>query len=1045
MAPIDAGTIYSEVRLTLDKIKGDITKVETALDKFGKVNKQQSEKTTKTWKDGFGQINLAGVAAFAGISIAVKETVKTFATFEQSLANVKSVAQATDDEFLKIEKAALEAGETTRFKATEAADAMYYLASAGFDATQSVDALNGVLLLAGSTGSDLAQTAETVASTISQFNLEAEDAGRIANVFTAAITNSQATMDKLSVSLRYVGPVASSMNKSIEETTGLLQILYNNGFEASQAGTALRSALADLSNAASPANKRLKELGVSFDEVNPQTNSFADIIEVLNEKVTDGSDIMQIFGDRAGPALIKLIGAGREEVEKYTEAITGTNAAAEAYAIQNDTLQGSIDFLLSAVESAQIKFTKEFAPAIRGVIDFITGLVKVVSSIPGPLKVMIGIMTAAIPVVIGLMQAVKILSTTFTTTTGVIGAVVTVIALMAAFVIAMNDAKDAAGELADTLEDQRLETNKIVKEFNELNAKTSLNADEKYRLIELEGKLKSRLGETSLALDNETGKFKLNTDALKEYNEEQARAVVEARKAQLAVEERDVLFSEARLLRAKEAMGKLTEAERERLEVLKRSREINFNLLGFEELQAGLDYNKFLAEAYKKQADAQNDLKKAVDELAIAEQTLNDIQNPEQAAARAKAIEDARKAREDQIKKEQEAAERERAALKAYEEALNEITGIIDDEKGEYIKLLETLSRLEKMRFKSSNDEKKRLEAISIIRKKIAEEDKKQNKDAIKIQEDYQNKLDELRDKAQNTIELQRKNAREAVKASEATDTAKKNAIDAINAYYDALRDKTAQEEFEANNQKMLKSIEDGFFSLGGSITGLFSAIADARLRQIDAQLKAELEAAGVAEKSAVEVAQTELIEARKSGNAELILEKEKALKKAQIEEEFERKKANIRYQSEMAIWQITLAQTLAEAARAIVQAVASAPFPFNLPAIGFATVTGGLQTAAVAASKPEKPVFDSGGIVLPKGGNTGTDITVSRNGAAEIMFNAGEEGRPFARQMAGLIVQEMIKSGIPIQVTVQNQIDAIRLTEIITRVQNNGVVRVKT
>ena len=978
MAPIDAGTIYSEIRLALDKIKGDITKVETILDKFGNTNKQQSEKTTKTWKDGFGKISLAGVAAFAGISIAVKETVKTFATFEQSLANVKSVAQATDDEFLKIEKAALEAGETTRFKATEAADAMYYLASAGFDATQSVDALNGVLLLAGSTGSDLAQTAETVASTISQFNLEAEDAGRIANVFTAAITNSQATMDKLAVSLRYVGPVASSMNKTIEETTGLLQILYNNGFEASQAGTALRSALADLSNAASPANKRLKELGVSFDEVNPQTNSFADIIEVLNEKVTDGSDIMQIFGDRAGPALIKLIGAGREEVEKYTEAITGTNAAAEAYAIQNDTLQGSIDFLLSAVESAQIKFTKEFAPAIRGVIDFITGLVKAISSLPGPLKIMIGIMIAAIPVVIGVMQAVKLLSTVFTTQTGVIGIVVTAIAALIAGLVALQQEMDTVNKLADATEDL-VEVSEDLRAINEeLREKTDELTESERNLLEVrkdiaEQNVKGALAAEVVALKNAIQSRKDLNDALDE-NLKLQKDIQDKRVDGFNVDSR---FRE---LEAKAIYDS------------------GLSIRGA--FESELEYLGRISKGYRDGSETRSRYTKEIDkgiesQARLVNEGIISI---------------------DQI------------------QALDKDIALLVSTKAEELKLNKETTASTKKQTEANDRYNK-------SKNRTVDENKKVNETL----ENYKQKLEDLRANAQQAIELERQRAIEAVKASEADIASKNAAIDAINEYYDALRDKTAQEEFEANNQKMFKSIEDGFFNLGGSITGLFSAIADARLRQIDAQLKAELEAAGVAEKSAVEVAQTELVEARKSGNAELILEKEKALKRAQIEEEFERKKANIRYQSEMAIWQITLAQTLAEAARAIVQAVASAPFPFNLPAIGFATVTGGLQTAAVAASKPEKPVFDSGGIVLPKGGNTGTDITVARNGAAEVMFNAGEEGRPFARQMAGLIVQEMIKSGIPIQVTVQNQIDAVRLTEIITRVQNNGVVRVKT
>jgi len=454
--PVDAGTIYSEVRIALDKLKQDIAKVEANLDKFGKKNAKHSTDVENNWTKSFKAMSLAGVAAAAAITIAIKKAVTTFATFEQALANVRSVAQATPKEFKEIEKAAIEAGETTRFTATQSAEAMYSLASAGYTAQQSMEALNGVLLLAGATQSDLAMTARTVTSAIAQFNLEAADAEQVANIFAAAINNSKATMEKLSVSMRYVGPVASSMNKSLEETTGLLQILYDNGFVASQAGTALRGVLADLSNEMSPAVKRLKQLGVAYDQVNPRTNSYADILEVLSENQEVANRAMEIFGDRAGPAMIKLIQGGREEIEKYTEAVTGTNAAAEAYAIQNDTLQGNLDFLKSAVESLQIKFVQEFAPAIRAVVDILTGFIKVIASAPGPIKIMLGILAGAIPIILGISGAIKLLglSVTFSVphVTALVAGIGLLIGVVAGLAGAIGNAVQEAEDLKDALD-----------------------------------------------------------------------------------------------------------------------------------------------------------------------------------------------------------------------------------------------------------------------------------------------------------------------------------------------------------------------------------------------------------------------------------------------------------------------------------------------------------------------------------------------------------------------------------------------------------------
>jgi len=383
---VDAGSIYSEIRIALDKLQSDILKANTAFDKFGTSNTKQAQKVKNTWSKSFQGMSLASTVAIGAMTLAFKKAISTFANTEQSLANVRAVTGATAEEFEILKNSAEEAGRTTRFTAGQSADALYYLGSAGFTATQSVEALNGVLTLAGATGSNLASTSESVASSISAFNLEASDASKVANVFAAAIGNSQATMNKLSTSMRYVAPVASAFNQSIEGTVGLLQILYNNGFEASQAGTALRSALSDLANASSPANAKLQELGVSFEEINPQTHSFAEIFGVLNEKVTDASDVMAIFGDRAGPAMIKLIEAGEQKINQYTEAVTGTNSAMEQYNIQNDTLAGSMDMFKSALEGTSNSLVEQLAPILRTVFDFLSLILNTITKMPTFLK-----------------------------------------------------------------------------------------------------------------------------------------------------------------------------------------------------------------------------------------------------------------------------------------------------------------------------------------------------------------------------------------------------------------------------------------------------------------------------------------------------------------------------------------------------------------------------------------------------------------------------------------------------------------------------------
>lgn len=417
---VDAGTIYSEVRIQVNKLSGDIKNIETKLDQFAAKNKSQSTKVKNSWSNSFKQVNLAGIAAFAAIGIAVKKAISTFADYQQSMANVRSVTAASAEDFKRLENAAIEAGETTRFTASQAADALYYLASAGLDATQSINALQGVLELAGATGSDLAFTSATMAATLSQFSLDASESTRVANVFASAISNSQANMEKLASALKQVGPISGALDISLEETTAALEALYNAGFAGEQAGTGLRNILLDLSDSGGPVIKQLEALGIAFDEVNPREVGLINAIDVLAKS---GIDLGNVFGKRVAAQVLTLAKTGGDALRELQDEITDTNAAAEMYAIQNDTLAGSMDFLNSAMESASIKLIEEIEPALRGLIDTLTKAVQAFNAMPGPLKVITATLAIAGPTIAGVTSAVNFLSGAFT---GLAGAMLAV-------------------------------------------------------------------------------------------------------------------------------------------------------------------------------------------------------------------------------------------------------------------------------------------------------------------------------------------------------------------------------------------------------------------------------------------------------------------------------------------------------------------------------------------------------------------------------------------------------------------------------------------
>lgn len=343
---------------------------------------------------------LVGAAVAVGFGMAIK----TAAKFEQSMANTASVAGATGEELKKLSNYAREMGKQSVFSASQAADAMYYLGSAGMNTEEIMGALKGTLLLAAATASDLAYTSESVAATLSQFGFAAEEAGRVANVFAAAISGSQATMEKLTTSMSYVGPMAKSMGISIETTTGILMNLYNAGLDGSKAGTSLRMAFVKLIDPTEKGANALDRLKVSIKDSSGEMRPFEDIIDDLGEAGMTTADAMDIFGIRAGPSMIALVGQGIGSIQKMTDTVTGTNKAAEMAAIQINTFQGAIKLLKSAFEELQIVIANHIMPTLTKMVKGITKVINVISGWMEKNKLLSGIIvkfTALLGILVG--------------------------------------------------------------------------------------------------------------------------------------------------------------------------------------------------------------------------------------------------------------------------------------------------------------------------------------------------------------------------------------------------------------------------------------------------------------------------------------------------------------------------------------------------------------------------------------------------------------------------------------------------------------------
>lgn len=367
---------YVEIDAKTTKYKQNVSKLKRTTKKDVSTMNKIWEKHGKTIKKiGVG---IAGVGALIATGFAL--TIRTVAKFEQSMANTQSVIGGTADELKKLTAFAREMGKQSVFSASEAADAMYFLGSAGLRTNQIMGALKGTLSLAAATQSDLAFTTSVVASNLSAFGLEAAEADRISNVFAATISASQATMTKLATALAIIGPVARSTNMSLEQTSGILATLFNNGIDASTAGTALRMAIARLLKPSREAVTTLDRLNISISDNEGNMRNFVDIVRDLGAAGMKTADAMAIFGVRAGPAMLALVASGADSIEDLTKQVTNTNKAMEMAAIQTDTFTGKTKFLKSAIQDLMIGIGNQVLPTLTDYTEKLTEIINKTST-----------------------------------------------------------------------------------------------------------------------------------------------------------------------------------------------------------------------------------------------------------------------------------------------------------------------------------------------------------------------------------------------------------------------------------------------------------------------------------------------------------------------------------------------------------------------------------------------------------------------------------------------------------------------------------------
>lgn len=325
---------------------------------------------------------LAGVSGYA---------LKVGSDFEAAMSRVAGISGATGKDLERLEETAKELGSTTKFSATEAAEAMENLASAGFTTNEIIDATPGLMDLAAAAGEDLASSADIAASTLRGFGLEASEAGHVADVLAENANRTNAAVADTGEAMKYVAPVAKAMGISMEETAAAVGLLANAGIKGGQAGTTLRGALTRLVKPTEDMEGVMEELGITFFDNEGKMKSLTEIIAILQDSTKGLTDeqknnaLATLFGQEALSGMLALINEGPDALDELTTAYeTCDGAAAKTAKTMNDNLKGSLDELESAMEGAGItaykKFEKPIRKAIQGATEEISDLDKAMSS-----------------------------------------------------------------------------------------------------------------------------------------------------------------------------------------------------------------------------------------------------------------------------------------------------------------------------------------------------------------------------------------------------------------------------------------------------------------------------------------------------------------------------------------------------------------------------------------------------------------------------------------------------------------------------------------
>lgn len=392
-----ANTVTIDAKLNEKGVVSGAKKITVSLEDIkkadGSLNWQgvkDGESAAKKSGDGFtvlkgilANLATAGIAVAAGaVKDFCSEVVEIGQTFETSMSKVSALSGATGDELATLEAKARELGASTTFSASQAADALGYMALAGWDTEQMLAGVGSVLTLAQAGEMELAAASDLVTDYLSAFNMEASETARMVDVLAYAQANANTTVEGLGMAFKNCAANANAAGMDVETTSAAISMMANQGLKGSEAGTALNAVLRDMTAKMEDGAIAIGEQSVAVMDAEGNYRDFTDILADVQAATNGMGDaekaaaLQSTFTADSIKGLNLMLNAGADEMVGFRDELYGcAGAAEETAATMTDNLGGDLAAMNSAFEELSLKIYDGLQEPLRSAVQFITGTV----------------------------------------------------------------------------------------------------------------------------------------------------------------------------------------------------------------------------------------------------------------------------------------------------------------------------------------------------------------------------------------------------------------------------------------------------------------------------------------------------------------------------------------------------------------------------------------------------------------------------------------------------------------------------------------------